>query len=49
VVVFLGSAMESLLRDGYVLSASLEYQLKSATTFDPSVGSRPKFSRGCFP
>jgi hypothetical protein len=32
-------AMEWLLGDGYVLLASIEYRLKSAITFDPTVGS----------
>jgi hypothetical protein len=49
--VFLGVAMESLLRDKEVWSASLKYRLKRAITFDPIVGSRSKKYRGfrgCF-
>jgi hypothetical protein len=38
--------MESLLRDEKVWSASLEYRLKRAITFDPTVGSRSNFYRG---
>jgi hypothetical protein len=32
--------------DGYVLSASNEYRLTRAITFDPTVGSRLNFYRG---
>jgi hypothetical protein len=46
--VFLGVSMEWLLGDEDVWSVELEYQLKRAITFDPCVGSRSKFSRGCF-
>ena len=45
-VVFLGVAMEWLLGDEYVLSASIEYRLTRAITFDPSVGSRSNIYRG---
>jgi len=45
----LGVAMEWPLGDEDVLSPVLEYRLKRAITFDPTVGSRSKFSRGCFP
>ena len=45
----LGVVMEWLLGDEDVWSPVLEYQLKSAITFDPTVGSRSKFSRGYFP
>jgi hypothetical protein len=38
--------MESLLGDVEVCSASLEYRLKRAITFDSTVGSRSKFYRG---
>jgi hypothetical protein len=48
-VVLLGVAMEWPLGDEDVLSPVLEYRLKRAITFDPTVGSRSKFSRGCFP
>jgi hypothetical protein len=41
--------MEWPLGDEDVLSLVLEYRLKKAITFDPTVGSRSKFSRGCFP
>jgi len=47
-VVFLVVAMEWLLGDEDVWSPVLEYRLKRAITFDPTVGSRSKFSRGCF-
>jgi hypothetical protein len=45
-VVFLGVTMEWLMGDGYVLSASNEYRLTRAITFDPIVGSRSNFYRG---
>jgi hypothetical protein len=44
--VFLGVAMEWLLDDEDVWSVELEYRLKRAITFDPTVGSRLKFYRG---
>jgi len=44
--VFLGSAMELLLYDVYVLSDSLKYWLKRSITFDPTVGSHSKFYSG---
>jgi hypothetical protein len=47
-VVFLRVAMEWPLDDEDVLSPILEYRLKRAITFDPTVGSRLKFSRGYF-
>ena len=47
--VFLGVAMEWLLVDEDVWSPILEYRLKRAITFDPTVELRPKISRGCFP
>jgi hypothetical protein len=37
--VFLGEAMEWLLGDEDVWSVKLEYRLKSAITFDPTIGS----------
>jgi hypothetical protein len=48
----LGVAMEWLLGDRNVLSANIEYQLKRAITFDPTVGTGSNVywvSRGCFP
>ena len=47
--VFIGVAMEWLLGDDDVWSVELEFRLKRAITFDPTVGSRSKFSKGCFP
>ena len=44
--VFLGVAMEWLLGDDDVWSVELEYRLKMARTFDPTVGSRSNFYRG---
>ena len=41
--------MEWLLGDEDVWSPILDYRLKRAITFDPTVRSRLKFSRGCFP
>jgi hypothetical protein len=44
--------MEWLLGDRNVLSANIEYQLKRAITFDPTVGTGSNVywvSRGCFP
>jgi hypothetical protein len=42
-------AMEWLLGDEDVWSLVLEYRLKRAISFDPIVGLRSKFSKGCFP
>jgi hypothetical protein len=47
-VVFLGVAMEWLLGDEDVWLPVFEYRLKRAITFDPTIGSCLKFSRGCF-
>jgi hypothetical protein len=47
--IFLGLAMEWLIGDEDVWSVELEYWLKRAITFDPTVGSRSKFSTSCFP
>ena len=47
--VCIGLAMQWLLSDEDVWSIELEYQHKRAITFDPTVGSRSKFPRGCFP
>jgi len=44
-VVFLGVAMEWLLDDKDVWFVELEYRLKRAIAFDPTVGSRSKFYR----
>ena len=44
--VFLGEAKEWLLGDEHVWSPILEYRLKRAINFDPTVGSRPKVYRG---
>jgi len=44
--VFLGPAMEWLLGDEDVWLAELEYRVKWAITFDPTVGSRLNFYRG---
>jgi hypothetical protein len=44
--VFHGVAMEGLLSDGYVLSASIEYRLTRAITFDPTIGSLSNFYMG---
>jgi hypothetical protein len=44
--VFLGVAIESLLRDVEVWFAILEYQLKWSITFDSTIGSRSKFYKG---
>jgi hypothetical protein len=38
--------MEWLFDDEDVWSVELEYRLKRAIAFDPTVGSRSKFSRG---
>jgi hypothetical protein len=40
--------MEWLIGDEDVLYPVLEDRLKRAITFDPTVGSHSKFSRGCF-
>jgi hypothetical protein len=42
----LGVAMEWLLGDEDVWSVELEYHLKMAITFDPTVGSRSNVYRG---
>jgi hypothetical protein len=47
-VVFLMVAVEWLLGDEDVWSVELEYRLKRAITFDPTVGSRSYFYRGYF-
>jgi hypothetical protein len=47
--VFLVVAMEWLLGDEDVWSPVLEYRLKRAISFDPTVGSCSKFSKCCFP
>jgi hypothetical protein len=44
--VFLGSPMESLLYDMYVLSDNLKYWLTRSITFDPTVASHSKFYSG---
>ena len=41
--VFLSVALDSLIDDEQVWSASLEYRVKSVITFDPTVGSRLNF------
>jgi hypothetical protein len=48
-VVFLMVAMERLLGDEDVWCVELEYRLKRAITFDPTVGSRSNFYLGGFP
>jgi hypothetical protein len=48
-VVFLGVVREWLLGDENVWWVELEYRLKRAIPFDPTVGSRSNFYRGCFP
>jgi hypothetical protein len=40
--------MEWLLGDEDVWSVELEYWLKKAVTFHPTIGSRSNFFRGCF-
>ena len=47
--IIFGVAMELLLDDEDIWSPVLEYHLKRAISFDPTVGSRSKFSRACFP
>jgi hypothetical protein len=46
--VLLRVAIKWLLGDEDVCSTVLEYRLKTAITFDPTVGSRSNVSRGCF-
>ena len=48
-VVFLGVAMEWLLGDEDIWLLVVEYRLKRAITFDPTVGSRSNFYRSWFP
>jgi hypothetical protein len=48
-VVFLMVSVEWVLGDEDVLSVELEYRLKRVIPFDPTVGSRSNFYRGCFP
>ena len=48
-VVFLRAAMEWLLGHEDVWSVELEYRLKRAIPFDPTVGSRSNFYLGGFP
>jgi hypothetical protein len=48
-VVFLMVAVEWLLGDEDVWSVELEYRLKRAIPFDPTVGSLSNFCVGCFP
>jgi hypothetical protein len=45
-VVFLGVAIESILRDVEVWLAILEYRLKRSITFDSTVGWRSKSYKG---
>jgi hypothetical protein len=47
--VFLRVAMEWLLGNNDVWSVVLEYRLKRAIPFDPTVGSSSNFYTGCFP
>jgi hypothetical protein len=47
--VLLGVAMEWLLDDEDVWSVKLEYWVKSAIIFDPTVGSSSNFSKSWFP
>jgi len=46
--VFHRVAMEWLLGDDDVWSVELQYRLKRAIPFEPTVGSRSNFYRGCF-
>jgi hypothetical protein len=46
--VFVGVAMEWLLDDEDVWSIELEYRLKRAIAFDPTVGSRSIFFHKLF-
>jgi len=48
-VVFLMVAVEWLISDEDVLSVELEYRLKRAIPFDPTVVSPSNFYAGCFP
>jgi hypothetical protein len=48
-VVLLRVAMEWLLGHEDMWSVELAYRLKRAIPFDPTVGSRTNFYRGCFP
>ena len=41
--------MECLLGDEDIWCVALEYRLKSAKPFDPTVGSTSNFYRCCFP
>jgi len=41
--------MEWLLGDEDVWSVELKLRFKKVISFDPTVGWRSKFSRGCFP
>jgi len=41
-------ALEWLLGDEDVWLVEFEYRFKRAITFDPTIGSRSKFSRRCF-
>jgi hypothetical protein len=47
--VFLRVAMEWLLGDKDVCSVDLEYRLKCAISFDPTVGSRSNIYKGYIP
>ena len=47
-VVFLGVVREWLLGDENVWWVELEYRLKRTIPFDPTVGLRSNFYRGCF-
>jgi hypothetical protein len=47
--VFIGVAMEWLLGDEDVWSIELQYRLKTAITFDITVGLHSNVSRSCFP
>jgi hypothetical protein len=48
-VVFLMVAVEWLLDDEDIWCLELEYRLKRAIPFDPTVGSRSNFYSCCFP
>jgi len=48
-VVFLMVAVEWLLGDEDVCSVELEYPLKRAIPFNPTIGLRSNFYRCCFP
>jgi hypothetical protein len=47
--VFLMVVVEWLLGDEDVFSVELEYRLKRAIPFDPTIGSLSKFHGSCFP